>query len=356
MIIAALTLLALVGQPESRNPALSQPPKEVRKDRKVEDLTGATLSFEGDLFEANSGATVATGLAFAEGPLYRADGTFVVCDLSGNAVYTLNLEDGRKERTPGDGVDTLRKPSGSAAGSALDKEGRLIFSQFDGKVTRLEKDGKLSVIASEVDGKKLNAPNDLVTRTDGSIYFTDFRGGEGDHVPHAGVYRITPAGKVELVTKDVEAPNGLAFSPDEKVLYVAMYRKSEIMAFDVSAEGTLSNPRTFATAKDPAIKGSGTTDGVKVDLAGNVWTTGPGGAWVFGPDGKRIARVIVSTGGLSNIAFGGVDGKTVFFTGGPRVLSARLKAAAIKPAPLTTPAKPAAPAAPAAKPEAPKSK
>lgn len=353
MIIAAFVLLALAGQPDTAKPAAkpaqpAQPPTEVRKDRVVPDTTGVTLTFEGDLFDG-AGSVVATSLTFAEGPLWRADNSLVICDLSGNTVYSINLNDGRTQRTPGDGVDVLRKPSGSAAGAALDKDGQLVFSQFDGKVTRLGKDGKESVIAESIDGKKLNAPNDVVTKGDGSIYFTDFSGGrDKEHVEHPGVYRLSADGKLELMTKDVEAPNGLAFSPDEKTLYVAAYRKTQIMAFDVAANGTLSNPRVFATAKDPAIKGSGTTDGVKADLQGNVWTTGPGGVWIFGPDGKRIGRVVVSTGGLSNLAFGGADGKTVFFTGGPRVLSARLKQAAIKPA-AAAPMKPAsvAPAAPA---------
>ena len=289
-----------------------------------------TITTEGDMFDGKPGVVVATGLRFAEGPLWRADGTMVVCDLQGNKVYTFNPGDGRAERKPGEGIETLRDPSGNAAGSAIDREGRLIFAQFDGNVVRRDSDTKDTVLASEIGGKKLNMPNDLVVKGDGSIYFTDFGAGKDDHIDHAGLYRIAPDGTVKLLTKDVVSPNGLAFSRDEKTLYVALYRDAKVMAYDVTTEGELSNGRVFAEMKDPEIKGRSTPDGVKVDAKGNVWTTGAGGIWVLSPEGKRIGRILAPL--ASNLCFGGADGKTVFITGGPRVMTVTLKESAITPA------------------------
>lgn len=350
---AAVTLLACQPgakpaepKPESKPaaPAAKQPEKSSEKAKSADPV----MTFEGDLFESREGAIVASGLTFTEGPLYRADGSVIICDLGGDAVFSFDSTDGKTDRTPDDGVKTLRKPSGKAAGSALDREGRLIFAQFDGKVTRLDKDGQSVTLASELDGKKLNLPNDLVLRADGSIYFTDFGAGRDEaHLNHCGVYRIAPDGKLQLLDKAVESPNGLAFSHDEKTLYVALYRKATLMAFDVAENGSLSNGRVFAELKDPAIKGPSSPDGLKVDLKGNVWTTGAGGVWIFSPQGKRLGRVLVSSGGLSNLCFGGADGKTVFFTGGSRVFSAKLKDAAIKPVEKAADKPAVKPAAPA---------
>jgi gluconolactonase len=339
-ILLAICSFAIAIQPQDppKPSAPETPPaKGPSTNREPQSTTSPVkVTLEGALFEGTEGAILATGLRFAEGPLWRSDETLVICDLQGNAVYTINPEDGRMERKPGEGVAELRKPSGNAAGVAIDTEGRLVFAQFDGNVTRLSADGTLATVASEFGGKKLNNPNDLVVRTDGSIYFTDFAAGkDAEHVEHAGVYRIKPDGTVELLTKDVVAPNGLAFSRDEKTLYVALYRDSKVMAYDVAAEGGLSNPRVFAEVKDPEIKGRSTPDGVKVDARGNVWTTGAGGVWVFDPSGKRIGRIVVLM--ASNLCFGGKDGKTVFVTAGPRVVTARLKEPAL-PAPGTTPA------------------
>lgn len=308
------------AQPAAQTPAAPQV-KAVPTDRPVNVTT------EGDLFESKEGVIVATGLRFAEGPLWNADGTLLVCDLQGDAVYTINTADGKTDRKPGDGVETLRKPSGNAAGAAHDREGRTVFAQFNGTVVRRDKEGKETILATDVGGKKVNTPNDIVVRSDGSIYFTDFGAGKEDHADHAGVYRIAPDGSVKLMTKDVMFPNGLAFSGDEKTLYVALYRDAKLMAFDVSPEGDLGAGRVFAEIKDPELKGRSSPDGVKVDRNGNVWTTGAGGVWVLNPEGKRIGRILVPM--ASNLCFGGADGKTVFVTAGPRVVSVKLKESAI---------------------------
>jgi gluconolactonase len=345
-VALAATLLAL--QPATQPPAEAPktPPAAATPETKPAQRAApsdrpVSVTTEGDLFESKEGTIVATGLRFAEGPVWQADGTLLICDLQGNAVYTLNPADGRSERKPGEGVDTLRKPSGNAAGAALDAEGRLVFAQFDGTVVRRDKAGVETILPTEVNGKKVNTPNDIVVKSDGSIYFTDFGAGKDDHADHAGVYRIAADGTVKLLTKDVVAPNGLAFSGDEKVLYVALYRDAKVMAYDVTDEGDLSNGRVFAEIKDTEIKGRSTPDGVKVDAKGNVWTTGAGGIWVLSPEGKRIGRILVPM--ASNLCFGGADGKTVFVTAGPRVVAAKLKEPAIKvAAPAADATKPAA--------------
>jgi gluconolactonase len=308
---------------KAAQPATDTKPAAVPGDRSV------TITTEGDLFDGNPGTVVATGLRFAEGPLWRADGTVLICDLQGNKVYTFNPSDGRTERKPGEGVETLRDPSGNAAGAAIDRDGHLVFAQFEGTIVRRDKEGKETKLASEIDGKKLNTPNDLVVKSDGAIYFTDFGAGKGDHADHAGLYRIAPDGTLKLLTKDVVSPNGLAFSRDEKTLYVALYRDAKVMAYDVTTEGDLANGRVFAEIKDPELKGRSTPDGVKVDNKGNVWTTGAGGIWVLSPEGKRIGRVLAPL--ASNLCFGGADGKTVYITGGPRVMAVTLKESATAP-------------------------
>jgi len=335
LALAAFFVFQPAAQPANKpaEPAKATQPATDAKPAATPGDRSVTITTEGDMFDGKPGTVVATGLRFAEGPLWRADGTVVICDLQGNKVYTFNPGDGRAERKPGEGLETLRDPSGNAAGSAIDREGRLVFAQFDGNVVRRDTDLKDTVLASELDGKKLNMPNDLVVKSDGSIYFTDFGAGKDDHADHAGLYRIAPDGKLKLLTKDVVSPNGLAFSRDEQTLYVALYRDAKVMAYDVTAEGDLSNGRVFAEMKDPEVKGRSTPDGVKVDAKGNVWTTGAGGIWVLSPEGKRIGRILAPL--ASNLCFGGADGKTVFVTGGPRVMAVTLKESA------TTPVQPA---------------
>lgn len=282
-----------------------------------------------EIFQGGAIETVAEGLKFTEGPLWRPDGTLVFVDLSGDAVYQVDLKDGLKSRKPGEGVKVLREKAGGPAGTAVDAQGRLLHAQFNGSVVRVNADGSVEVIADQLSGKKLNQPNDLVVRSDGSIFFTDFgKGATDDRIKSSGLYRIDPAGALHQLTTDIVSPNGLAFSPDERVLYVALYAAAQLRAYDVAQDGTLSNPRVFAEVRDPAIKGRSTPDGVKVDASGNVWTTGAGGIWVFSPKGERIARLEVP-GGASNLCFGGADGKTLFITSRNKVLSTSLKVRAL---------------------------
>lgn len=333
-MIYPVLLAALLASAQPQAPA-ARPAQDAPKAPAAQP---APIRVEGDLFDGE-GTVIATGFRFTEGPLFRPDGSLLICDLSGDVVYTFNPSDDRTDRKPGAGVDALRKPSGRAAGAALDKEGRLLFTQFDGKLTRLEKDGKLTILAETFEGKHFNMLNDLVVAADGSVYFTDFGAGkEQDHLDHSGVYRLGPDGKVAMTVKDVASPNGVALSNDNKTLYVALYGDAKIMAYDL-ADGAASNPRVFAEITDPAAKGRSSPDGLKVDAKGNVWTTGVGGIWVLNPAGKRIARILVPA--PHNLGFGGADGKTVFVADGQRVVSVRLKEAAVPAQAKPADAKPA---------------
>lgn len=325
-LIAAF--IGLVYQPGTTAPA------------KPVDAPAATPAAPGNaldsvIFVAAVPELVASGLSFAEGPLYKADGTLVCCDIRGDAVYSMKPGDGIKERKPGAGVDTLKKPAGRPAGSALDAKGNLVLARFDGSVARLSAKGDLEVLADSFEGKKLNMPNDVIIAADGSVVFTDFGKGDGKaSVGHFGVYRIDLAGakpSLSLLTKDVTSPNGLALSGDGKTLFVAEYGNGTVRSFTVGEAWAVGGAKTLIDLNAQAAggKGKSTPDGLKVDAAGNVWTTGLGGIVVIGTDGKIIANLKLA--GASNFCFGGEDGKTVFITAGKAIHAAKLKAAAIDP-------------------------
>jgi gluconolactonase len=221
-----------------------------------------------------------------------------------------------------------------ANGETLDKEGRLVFvAMGSGQVVRREADGKLTVLASEYEGHHLNAPNDLVIKSNGDIYFTDIRANtkSSDYtppegVPHTGVYRLK-GGQLTLLTKDLDAPNGIAFSPDEKVLYVNDIRAKKVWRYDVKADGTVENARVFIDMNSDSRPGL--PDGMKIDIKGNVWDAGPGGIWIITPQGKHIGTILTPER-LSNLAWGD-DGHTLYTTGGTMVTRIRVKAEGLRP-------------------------
>jgi gluconolactonase len=221
-----------------------------------------------------------------------------------------------------------------ANGETLDKEGRLVFvAMGSGQVVRREADGKLTVLASQYEGHHLNAPNDLVIKSNGDIYFTDIRANtkSTDYTPpegvaHTGIYRIRN-GKLELLDGSVEAPNGIAFSPDEKTLYVNDIRSKHVLRYDVNADGGIANGKLFIDmSTDPR---PGNPDGMKIDTKGNVWDSGPGGIWIITPQGKHIGTILTPER-LSNLAWGD-DGHTLYTTGGTMVTRIRVKAEGLRP-------------------------
>ena len=220
-------------------------------------------------------------------------------------------------------------------GITLDKQGRLVFCQHgDRQISRLEKNGSRTVLVSRYDGKRFNSPNDLVFKSDGSLYFTDPTAGlrlqDKDpqrELPFAGVYRLSKE-KVELLYKDLVRPNGIAFSPDEKYLYVNDTTKKIIMRFDVQPDGGVANGQVITDMNSDTAPGA--PDGMKVDQKGNIYCTGPGGFWIMSPDGKHLATV--KTKELpANLNWGDADAKTLYLTARTGLYRIRLNIAGVRP-------------------------
>ena len=288
-----------------------------------------------DVVESPEPELVATGFDFTEGPVWHSDGHLLFVD--GRRRQIIRVE-------PGGQPEIIRENSGGSNGMTLDLQGRLIICEGSNRqITRREADGTYTPIATSWEGKRLNAVNDLVTRSDGTIYFTNPSAGadldpSDREIEFNGVFRITADGDVRVVATDFEFPNGIAFSPDESVLYVSNTRKwMYIKAFDVQPDGTLVNGRVFADmGTDPleapgqrpeGVMGSltGVPDGMKVDVKGRVYCTGPGGHWVFDKDGAHIG-VITMPELPANCAWGGADNQTMFFTARSSVYSVRMRA------------------------------
>jgi gluconolactonase len=215
-----------------------------------------------------------------------------------------------------------------ANGATLDRQGRLVYTSYSaGQIVRLEKDGTRTVLASRFEGRRINAPNDVIVKSDGSIYFTDSRAssaqtagpecgqfwmvcGNKDGITHKGVYFIK-AGAVRLFSRTVDHPNGLAFSRDEKTLYVSNTILKNIIRFDMRPDGTGTNERVFA---DLGGEAPGAPDGIKLDADGNVYCTGPGGLWILSPTGKHLGTILTPER-LTNFTFGGSAGKTLYIEG-----------------------------------------
>jgi gluconolactonase len=219
---------------------------------------------------------------------------------------------------PGQGVSVDQEPTNRANGLTRDLKGRLVACEHDTRrVTRYERDGSLTVIANSFQGRRLNRPNDVVVKSDGCYYFTDPNAGlvpEQWDLTFAGVYRLTPdLGTLSLLVDTFVQPNGLAFSPDESVLYINDSRRGHIRAFDLLPTGMLAKQtdRVFAD-----LRGSepGVPDGMKVDREGNVYCGGSGGIWILDPQGKKLGRIVHGAPATTNLAFGGEDWKTLYFT------------------------------------------
>jgi gluconolactonase len=273
----------------------------------------ATLS---DILETTVPEQVATGFVFTEGPLWHPDGFFYFVDVRASLLYRITL---------GQKPEKIRETQGGN-GTTFDLQGRLINCEGDARrVTRTERDGKVSVLIDRFEGKSLNRPNDVICCSDGSLMFTD----PGLRVPlaereleHAGVYRIAPDGNVSMVAS-FEYPNGLALSPDERTLYVANTRWTQyIHAIELDASGQMIRRRIFA---DMSADGTnGVPDGMKVDEAGRVFCTGTDGIWVFEADGTRIG-IIETPEVCANISFGGADLRTLLLTASTSVYTLKVK-------------------------------
>jgi gluconolactonase len=268
------------------------------------------------VLETTQAERLATGFGFTEGPLWdAANGCYYFVDLRRSRLYRMTL--GREP-------EVVREHTGEGNGTTFDLQGRLVMCEMiNRRLTRMYPDGRLDVLIDRFEGKRLNRPNDVICRSDGSIYFTD----PGMRVPlserelpYAGVYRIAPNGAVTLIA-DFEYPNGLAFSPNEQRLYVANSRwAAYIHVLDLDDHGNMVRRRIFADMSSDDT--DGVPDGMKVDAAGRVYCTGPGGTWVFAPDGARLG-IIRTPEVPANLAFGGGDMRTLLFTARTSVYTLR---------------------------------
>jgi gluconolactonase len=285
----------------------------VKKDASFDQIVASNAKVE----------KVAGGFIFTEGPLWFPDGSLLFSDVPGNTIYKVDSAGKVSTFRKPSGYDKNDAPAGAYIGSnglTRDKQGRVIICEHgNGRVTRLEKDGKLTVLADKYEGKRLNSPNDAVYKKNGDLYFTDppygFPKQDDDpkkELKFNGIYRLSN-GKLELLNRDQTRPNGIAFSPDEKVLYVANSdpAKKVWMKYNVGADGKIGAGTVFFDVTKESA--DGLPDGMKVDRQGNLFATGPGGVWIFSPAGKHLGT-IVAPEVPANVAWGGADGKTLYMT------------------------------------------
>jgi gluconolactonase len=262
---------------------------------------------------------IATGFQFVEGPLWKDGVGLLFSDIPANTVYLW---------TPDSGARVYLKPSFNSNGLTLDLQGRLLLAETGTRrIARLEDDGSQTPLASTYDGKKLNSPNDLVVKSDDAVFFTDppfnIPEGEKAELTFAGIYRISPPGNLQLLDSTLNLPNGICFSPDESKLYVNNSSERIIYVWDVVNDSTIANKRPFAY-----ISPTGYADGMKVDVAGNVFCSGPLGVWVFAPNGTVLDTILVP-GQTTNCNWGDADRKTLYITSGNSVYRIRLIATGV---------------------------
>lgn len=251
-----------------------------------------------------------SGYLVAEGPLWwKEEGYLLFSEVRGNR---------RRKWSPEEGVTLLQEPTNNANGLTRDLQGRLLLCEGGAhRVTRMELDGSVTIVANSYQGTRLNRPNDVVVKSDGSIYFTDPGAPDPElDLDFAGVYRVSPdLSSITLLVRDFIFPNGLAFSPDENILYITDYRRGHIRAFDMQPNGTLAlaTDRLFCQLREPRPIGPDGPDGMKVDVEGNVYCTGPGGVWVIDQLGKHLGTILTGAQ-TTNVGWGGEDWKTLFIT------------------------------------------
>ena len=269
---------------------------------------------------------IGTGCLFTEGPIWNVESNFLLfSDIPADQI---------KMWTPDSGITTFRQPSGQSNGLTYDKQKRLLACEHaNRRVSRTELDGTVTTLVSHYEGKKLNSPNDIAVKSDGSIYFTDppyglkAEYGEegGAELDFQGVYRLSADGQqLTLLVDDFERPNGLCFSPDESILYIDDTTRMHVRAFDVQADGTITKDRVFAVEKGE----HGAPDGMKVDQQGNVYLTGPQGIWIFDPDARHLGVIQVPEG-AANLGWGGENWQTLFITARSSIYQIQLKVSGI---------------------------
>jgi gluconolactonase len=301
-------------------PVSAQPGKRIERYAPELDAIVSTSEPIQELASGTGGA-----LGPTEGPVWWKEGGYLVySDIHNNR---------RMKYVPGQGASVLKQPTNSANGLTRDLQGRLLACERDTRrVTREERDGTITVVANSFQGKRLNLPNDVIVKSDGAIYFSDPRGNvvpEQWDLTYSGVFRVSPdLGTISLLVDDFVFPNGLAFSPDESVLYIDDFRRGHIRAFELLPNGMLAKQtdRVFADLTGPE---PGAPDGMKVDTAGNVYCGGAGGIYILDPKGKKLGRIVHGHPETTNIGFGGDDWKTLYFTTRNTLGSVKVKIAGI---------------------------
>ncbi|MDE2902623.1 MAG: SMP-30/gluconolactonase/LRE family protein [Chloroflexota bacterium] len=261
-------------------------------------------------------------LEFTEGAVWNhVEGHLIFSDMPGNVM---------RKWTAADGVQVFRQPSNMANGNTYDLQGRLITCEHaTSRVTRTEHDGSITVLATHYDGKELNSPNDVIVKSDGSIYFSDPSFGRMEYygvlrqpeLDVRGVYRLDPAsGALRLLVDDFDQPNGLTFSLGERQLFINDTMRGHIRVFDVDADGGLSNGRVWAELTGDR---DGLADGMKIDTEGNLYTAGPGGVQVFAPDATCLGVIYVPQG-VANFTWGDADLRSLFINAGTALYRTRV--------------------------------
>src|SRR5262247_599603 len=302
--------------------AQAQPQMQLRIERLALELD-KIISVDEPIKELASG--FGGPLGPAEGPLgWKEGGYLLFTDIHNNR---------RMKYTPGKGVTVDLEPTNRANGLTRDLQGRLISCEHDTRrVTRRELDGSLTVVANSFQGRRLNRPNDVVVKSDGAIYFTDPGAAivpEEWDLQYSGVYRVTPyLGTKSLLTETFIVPNGIAFTPDERILYINDSRRRHIRAFELLPNGMLAK-QTDNVFADLAGSEPGVPDGMKVDVAGNVYCGGSGGLYILNAQGKKLGRIVHGHPATTNLAFGGDDWKTLYFTSRSTLFSVNLKVAGV---------------------------
>jgi gluconolactonase len=254
---------------------------------------------------------IAGGFVFTEGPVWHPEGFLLFSDIPAAKIY---------KWSPDGTLSVWRDDSGNSNGLTFDRQGGLVACEHGNRrVSRTLTDGTVVAIAELYNGKRLNRPNDVVVKSDGTVYFSDPPYGKNPgeptnpadiEQPCNGVYRVLTNGVLELVADDFERPNGLAFSPDESILYIDDSARRHVRAFDVLPDGTLANSRIVADLDHPQ---PGSPDGMKIDVQGNLYVTGATGVWVFTPEGEHLG-VIVTPERPANLAWGDADRQTLYVT------------------------------------------
>lgn len=303
----------------------------VRRDPALDALVPADLRVE----------KLAEGFRFVEGPVWVREGGYLLfSDPNANTIYSWSEDTGLavyRAKSGYAGVDIGEYGQPGSNGLTLDHEGRLLINEHGNRrVTRLEKTGALTVLADRFAGRRLNSPNDLVMKSDGGLYFTDppfglprFHADPRKELPYSGVFRYAE-GTLRLVSADLTGPNGLAFSPDERFLYVTNWdeKKKVVMRYAVTPDGGLANGRVFFDMG--GAPGEEALDGMKVDQRGNLYVSGPGGIWVISAEGRHLGTLRLPEL-PANFAWGDADGRTLYMTARGGLYRMRLGVPGIRP-------------------------